>query len=288
MEVVYDTGSDWLTIEGDNCRVCKGNTFNHENSASFKFLETVQSTNLSYGSAELKGLRASDQVCLPKSNDLKGSEEGVCLEEFEFFLVSEQEGLTSRIDGVLGLSRSKLPANLEKEWRGIGPLYVKHLAKAGLIKENTFSFFLESYSDNKALTSFIDIGTPVEEHMRPGQPIVWFKLKPHMYWMVTNVSAVRFTTQNGSIDKNKEYKWLKKGKHGYDAIFDSGTSLTMVPQDLYEMVLSKLLREGGDIRWEKQDQMYLVNCKTGAKKLPSLELLIDNYWVEMRPQDYLV
>lgn len=51
MEVVYDTGSDWLTVEGSNCDVCQGNTYSYQNSSSFKFLETTQSTELNYGSA---------------------------------------------------------------------------------------------------------------------------------------------------------------------------------------------------------------------------------------------
>lgn len=33
--------------------------------------------------------------------------------------------------------------------------------------------------------------------------------------------------------------------------------------------------------------MYIVNCSS-ASKLPSIELLIENHWVEMRPEDYLV
>lgn len=90
MDVVYDTGSDWLTIEGAECRVCGGNLFDHHKSDSFRFLETTQSTKLEYGSAMLKGLRASDRVCLPASNDLNGTEEGVCLPNFEFFLIREQ------------------------------------------------------------------------------------------------------------------------------------------------------------------------------------------------------
>ena len=64
MEVVYDTGSDWLTVEGANCHLCQGNLYDHTQSDDFAFLESVQSTELNYGSASLKGLRASDKVCL--------------------------------------------------------------------------------------------------------------------------------------------------------------------------------------------------------------------------------
>lgn len=40
MEVVYDTGSDWLTVESNDCKICEGNSFYHDRSNSFKFLET--------------------------------------------------------------------------------------------------------------------------------------------------------------------------------------------------------------------------------------------------------
>ena len=69
LEVVYDTGSDWLTIEGSECYRCSGNTFEHRDSSSFQYLEAIQSQKLEYGSAELQGLRASDKVCLPATSD---------------------------------------------------------------------------------------------------------------------------------------------------------------------------------------------------------------------------
>lgn len=116
---------------------------------------------------------------------------------------------------------------IEKDdWRGIGPLYVKQLAEANLIDNNIFAFFLESYVDNPSLVSFVDIGAIVPEHVRPGHAPVWFKLTPHMYWMVENVHGVRYS-------HGDSYNWLKHGNAKYKAIFDSGTSLTMIPQPLY-------------------------------------------------------
>lgn len=32
MDVVYDTGSDWLVVEGSNCSNCEGNTYNVDDS----------------------------------------------------------------------------------------------------------------------------------------------------------------------------------------------------------------------------------------------------------------
>ena len=198
MEVVYDTGSDWLTIEGRLCTKCGGNTFDQAGSSTFQFLESQQSTELAYGSASLKGLRASDKVCLPINSD---QSEGACLSKFEFFYVSEQAGLTDRIDGVLGLSRSYLPPGLmADDWRGIGPLYVKELAEQGHIDKNIFAFYLESHAS--VSSSFLDIGAIEDSHMRKGETPVWFKLTPHMYWMVESVSGVRFA-------EAEAFTWLK-------------------------------------------------------------------------------
>lgn len=67
---------------------------------------------------------------------------------FEFFLVSEQQGLKPFIDGVLGMSRDLAPPEAQgKEWRGVGPIYVKKLAEAGVIEDNIFAFYLESFAE---------------------------------------------------------------------------------------------------------------------------------------------
>ena len=132
MEVVYDTGSDWLTIEGADCTNCGGDTYTYADSSTFSFLEQTQSVELEYGSATLEGLRASDEVCI--TNNDKEDFSQICLASFEFFLISSMNGLDDRIDGILGLSRSSAnPALMREAWRGIGPTYIKHLADAGVI-----------------------------------------------------------------------------------------------------------------------------------------------------------
>ena len=90
LEVVYDTGSDWLTVEGSNCSECKGNTYKYTDSDSFEFLESEQSVELEYGSALLKGLRAQDRICIADESTFDlAIWEGACHPTFEFFMVSE-------------------------------------------------------------------------------------------------------------------------------------------------------------------------------------------------------
>ena len=66
MDVVYDTGSDWLVVEGADCGGCEGNTYNIGPSLDSGIAEQTsdeQSTR-SYGSAELKGHEYTDTVCI--------------------------------------------------------------------------------------------------------------------------------------------------------------------------------------------------------------------------------
>lgn len=91
MEVVYDTGSDWLTIAGTYCENCKGRKYHNKKSSLFSFLEDTQSVELEYGSSILNGLRARDRVCI--SNDAAIEYNSICLDSFEFYLIEAQTGL---------------------------------------------------------------------------------------------------------------------------------------------------------------------------------------------------
>ena len=74
----------------------------------------------------------------------------MCVADFEFFLIEEQEGLREPIDGVLGLARNK-PFFVTEETDGQsdfdsdrklarGPSYIMALKNADLINETTFAF----------------------------------------------------------------------------------------------------------------------------------------------------
>jgi len=63
MDVIYDTGSDWLAVEGSTCTTCEGNKFMEKESSSSKKIGTVLSTR-NYGSAILTGYTYQDRVCI--------------------------------------------------------------------------------------------------------------------------------------------------------------------------------------------------------------------------------
>jgi hypothetical protein len=60
MEVVFDTGSDWLVVEGDSCYNCEGNTFNETSGVKL----SSEKTERLYGSAALEGFEYTDLVCI--------------------------------------------------------------------------------------------------------------------------------------------------------------------------------------------------------------------------------
>jgi len=81
MRVVYDTGSDWLTIEGSNCTSCQGDKFDAAVSGA-RTSDTAVSRL--YGSVQLIGHTWKDRVCLAETN---------CITDFEFYLIDSQVGI---------------------------------------------------------------------------------------------------------------------------------------------------------------------------------------------------
>ena len=121
LDVVFDTGSDWLVIEGASCSNCSGDTYNIEPA-----LRSGQATQLTisahereYGSAKVVGREYSDTVCIELAS---------CVFNFRFFYVESQTGLAEPVDGILGLSRSRPMILGSKNGAEIGPLYVLALS----------------------------------------------------------------------------------------------------------------------------------------------------------------
>lgn len=81
MNVVFDTGSDWLVIEGVDCETCLGNRYNPDTSAFFAE-RTSEIIDRTYGSiVHLKGKTVADEVCLTSG--------AVCVKPYSWFYVTE-------------------------------------------------------------------------------------------------------------------------------------------------------------------------------------------------------
>ena len=74
IDVVYDTGSDWLSVPDVTCLACEGQVFDSSGSTAVN----PALDRRVYGSARLLGSTFSDEVCL-------NSDASSCLDSFEFF-----------------------------------------------------------------------------------------------------------------------------------------------------------------------------------------------------------
>ena len=102
-----------------------------------------------YGSALLQGHVYTDKVCL--------FENSACVENFEFFLVTQQQGLSEPIDGIIGLARN---IDIQTEEYTVGPLFYEYMYNADLIQSNEFSFYIPK---NDLSQSYIDFGASQHE-----------------------------------------------------------------------------------------------------------------------------
>jgi hypothetical protein len=72
---VYDTGSDWLVVEGSNCGSCDGDRFNADASG---LKTSLQSSERLYGSSVFQGNVYEDRVCIDNT---------MCVNDFQFFVI---------------------------------------------------------------------------------------------------------------------------------------------------------------------------------------------------------
>ena len=84
-------------VEGSECSTCEEKTYDISTSTVARKVGADYSER-SYGKVQTTGTEWVDQVCVT---------EQACINDFEFFLISEQEGLYDPVDGVLGLARNE-------------------------------------------------------------------------------------------------------------------------------------------------------------------------------------
>ena len=183
MRVIFDTGSDWLVIEGVNCTNCENNTYDFtdellKEEGSFNWLEKRGERR--YGSAYLKGREATDTVCLTKN-------ETTCASNFQMFIIDYQEGIDSNIDGILGLSSGGSSSVTT------GPLYINALKEQGLISNRVFAFFFSNFLDEDAAPSYVDIGYFDPSSMSSVNDLVWLEVLPNDFWWTNYIEGIMFT-----------------------------------------------------------------------------------------------
>ena len=138
MDVILDTASDWLIIEGAECYNCQGNVYDIgpslDDGQAILISRAGDSIERSYGSMSFLGKEYTDTVCILFS---------ACVKNFEFFLIEEQYGLDEPIDGILGLARDNPAYLAPNDGNKTGPLFIEKLWKDGIINEPVFSMMID-------------------------------------------------------------------------------------------------------------------------------------------------
>lgn len=128
LNLVFDTGSDWLVVESVDCMNCEGDGFDVEDSATQL---SNRRSERHYGSASLYGYEYRDKICLDINT---------CVWDFEFFLIDRQKGIREPIDGILGLSLNYQPI-ISNAYLDVGPLYIDWMYRENMIEKRVFSFY---------------------------------------------------------------------------------------------------------------------------------------------------
>ena len=175
----------------------------------------------------MQGNEWTDKVCVTLE---------ACIENFEFFLITDQVGLREPIDGVLGLARNK-PFYLNPDGKVTrGPSYMMALENAGLISQNTFSIKLTPYGEQ----SYIDFGEPQESRLKQSNWdwVEYITIEDDFFWSAMCQGFAIGKPSNG-------WKWGSI-LDSYDtvargniySIFDTGASAIIFPRDYFSGFLA--------------------------------------------------
>lgn len=183
IDVIFDTGSDWLVVPDSECLNCQGTKVDNTASAE-KTSDLLQ--DRVYGSANLQGYTYRDKVCL-------NSASSSCVNSFEYFAFTSQTGIEAPVEGMIGLSQNKqmLMSTMEME---VGPLFVNELYKDQMIPEPTFAFAMKGYTEDEP--SLVDFGRPDAYRVEGGElnfdTTVTFGFNDDFFWS-TYTQAIKFS-----------------------------------------------------------------------------------------------
>ena len=107
LDVIYDTGSDWLVLDTDFCGNCHDPVYDTRSSDDYNRVSRTKMYQ-EYGSASVEGYNATDSISVGGDTYLG---------DFPWFALTKQIGIEEDFDGILGFSRQSTDS-----WWEHGPL----------------------------------------------------------------------------------------------------------------------------------------------------------------------
>ena len=273
LDLVFDTGSDWLVVEGVDCDECEQNKYDPSTSAYSRQISTKSSQRF-YGSAVLTGTEWEDQICILLNK---------CINNFQYFLISSQRGIFEPVDGILGMARNKEHI-FDIDLGDYGPLIVNAMYDQDMIQTRKFSFFFVRQQEERV--SFVDFGAPQPQNMKNPNQIEYIKVLDDFFWSAYNQGIAI-----GNLDDENTYSY--QGLADYPdyvvdnslyTILDTGSTAINFSSLYFEDFIDKIFAYMGGLSYKVQDGLVKTKCYTN---FPDLWFMFSNKWIKVDAKDYV-
>lgn len=248
--LVFDTGSGWLTVATQLCEECNGGgKYDYTKSSTSKILDNGPE-DLYYGSAHLTGKYISDTACVA----------GDCVKGFEFFGITKETGLQG-VDGILGLSPDMI---------GNGPSFFDALDQSGLTNGNHyFGYFIgdESQTSEIFFGGVDDSKIKKLDGIGDKEGFLTYDLAGYSWWQLNlkggEIGGTKFATASTTI-------------------VDSGTSLIAITQSDWATFAKALTASNPDFQCDStQGLCYKQGVCDGSS--PDLSFSFDGEYYFVVP-----
>ena len=140
--------------------------------------------------------------------------------------------------------------------------------------------------------SFVDIGGIVPNWIKDGNSgneynynkIVWLELTPDFYWSA-NCQGISFgkpgTGNTFTFGANNHSKGGKMF-----AIFDTGTSFTLIPKSYFKPFIDNLVKMFGIEKYEVTNGIFAFECREKIR-FGAIQFMFNRHWYMMNPDDYI-
>ena len=213
MKVLFDTGSPLMYIVTEKCENCpKSMTkFDSSKSKSFHNSNPEKIEKQYFGSGQIEGHVASDNVCFTKDSFS-------CIEDAQFIAVEKARDIDKdQFSGLIGLSPLKLDGSSV-------PAFITQ-------GESVFSFYLSKDSQKKG--SIVMGGYDLEQYAQQDakdSDIQWIQLAEEAWSLPLN--GLKFVNSSEPIQIKSSLMQL-----------DTGLSYSMVPQDDINFIETALQKQ---------------------------------------------
>ena len=261
MDVLFDTGSDWLILEGKGCKSCEGeDLYNPKKSESSKKISKEDSSR-EYGSASVYGSVYTDTVCVTTSF--------LCLYDYPLFVAKEQTGLIEPLDGIVGLTRGLPPSTGDtKKSDKIEETSPESLAKALHTSQGIERPSFSIGFDSKEKAAKIEFGrasalsglTP-EERKKPNLPNTTLLIPDDFFWSSVNIGVGIGSTTLKSVwswENVPEFKTITDNK--IYTVFDTGSNVILISGVHYKDFINKIYDYIGAYDFKLQEGVIVTKC----------------------------